>query len=340
MSITYKNNSTELILNKLRDLRYMNTGLLYGFFNTTEVALKLNVDVNQISIQADVFARQVLTHRSEFDLKRFLGQYQEDWLRLLHEAYVYDRARAIYYGLNAVNLLTIPKNIISFPGHVLLFRTLSEMQYSYDTADQQPYSIYVKIKHSGNAKEILQPIFDSYPELEEGISYTPNVISYVNSRHDAILNGLFNASTYLNSRNKIQNEPLYEMRHLDDENIASMTNKSNNPLLNSFLSDDGSRFYYINPVSVSGPGKMRFNPSLYVGRGIGYRSTQLVIEENSFFNVAKRDSITDPFTREEVYAITGLKSEIIPYSSSQILEYLGINSYKGFTQKGEDKPAP
>jgi hypothetical protein len=35
----------------------------------------------------------------------------------------------------------------------------------------------------------------------------------------------------------------------------------------------------------------------------------------------------DAFVREEVYSVTGLKTEMVPYSMEQIRKYLSINSY-------------
>jgi hypothetical protein len=50
-----------------------------------------------------------------------------------------------------------------------------------------------------------------------------------------------------------------------------------------------------------------------------------------------RDNISDPFTKEEVYAITGLKSELTPYSMDQISEYLRINIINKLNNGGNDE---
>lgn len=78
MSLTYKNTAKTYILHNLRNIRYANTEMLFGFYNTLEIELELVLSPEQIFFQADVFAREILTHRSQFDLKRFLGSYQED----------------------------------------------------------------------------------------------------------------------------------------------------------------------------------------------------------------------------------------------------------------------
>jgi hypothetical protein len=57
-------------------------------------------------------------------------------------------------------------------------------------------------------------------------------------------------------------------------------------------------------------------------------SKQLQYNGNNFYNVAKRDVNEDFLTREEVYAVTGLKSNIVPYTKKQIEKYLNYNSYQ------------
>lgn len=328
MVLTYRNNSSDHILNKLIDVRYSNRQLLFGFDNNISVDYNFNVDVQQISLQADVFARQMFTYRSLFDMKRFLGSYQDDWLRLLHEAYVYARARAIYYGISSIYLMELPSDSINFPGNVLMTNLLAKRAFQFHIQDQQPRGIYAKINYSTNVLELLEPIFETYPDVKDGISDIPNVPSYQNEKYQAILNGLQAGLLYLNTRRENSSKNLFYMAELNDQTISQMTSPMSNPMLNSHLSLDGNKFYFINPVSVSGPGKMRFNESLYLSRAIGLCSDQLTIESNDFYNVADRDYYSDFLTREEVYAITGIKSEIVPYSWDQILVYLGIDTYK------------
>jgi hypothetical protein len=80
------------------------------------------------------------------------------------------------------------------------------------------------------------------------------------------------------------------------------------------------------PTQDSKPEALRFNESLHCGRAVGFRRDQFILESNSFYKVATRRD-PDFLTREEVYSITGLKSEMVPSSMEQIKYYLGINSY-------------
>lgn len=329
MVLSYKNNSSNHILNKLIDVRYSNRQMLFGFDNNITITYGFDIDVMQIALQADIFSRQMYSYRSLFDFKRFLGSYQDDWLRLLHEAYVYDRVRCIYYGLNSNNLMKSPEDVVTFPGHCLMFNFLVRKTFQFSIDDSQPRSIFTGISTPNSAIEALRPVFQTYPDLEEGISQIPGVYTYFNFKYESILRGLKSGLTYLNSRKEIENsKDLFFTVNLDDQNISGMTNPMSNPILNSHLSEDCRKFYFINPVSVSGPGKMRFNESLYISRAIGMRSDQLTLESNNFYNVAVRDYTSDFLTREEVYAITGIKSEIVPYSWQQILNYLGIDTYR------------
>lgn len=327
MVLSYKNYATKEILTKLRNIRYSEGEMLFGYYNVVDLNLDFCLDLQQISLQADVAARTILTYRSVFDLKRFLGSYQEDWLRLLHEAYIYDVARCIYYGINSINIFDLPNDSYAFPGHVMLLNALAKNSFKYDTGDSQPFSLYVQIKYSGDANTILKPLFDVYPDIKEGLSDNENIISYVNSRCESILKGLFYAQQYLETRktNKIS---LYQMVLLNDETVSATITGDSNPIFNSFLSKDLNKFYFILPASESSPNALRFNESVFIGRAIGFVSDNIQVSGNNYYVCVKRNKSSDQFTRDEVYAITGLKSEVIPYSQEQIKEYLGINSYK------------
>jgi hypothetical protein len=328
MALIYKNLSTVEILSKYRNLRYANGEMLFGFNNILNCELALELDVQHLSLQDDVFAREMLTHQGAFDFKRFLGQYREDWLRLLHEAYIYDRLKNIYYGVLSYNLMKIPEGTYSFPGNVILLHNLAKRRFEYTTNDAQPYTLQVGIMYESNIKELFKPIFDVFPDIEEGISYNVNYPSYVCSRYEAILKGLHSAKLYLEGRrNSGTPKELFSMVELNDVRIEAFVKVETNPIWNSFLNKDGSKFFFVLPQKDSTPEALRFNESLHLGRAVGMVSEQLQYNENNFYNVAPRNSLNDFMTREEVYAITGLKSNIVPYSYEQMEQYLGFNSY-------------
>lgn len=332
MAISYKNFGIKEILNKYRNIAYASFAMYFGFQNTIEQEFELVIDIDQISQQADIFAREMMANRSLFDFKRFLGSFQEDWTRLLHEAYVYDRLFTIYYGLNSNNIMDFPENSFSFPGNVLLLNLLTKNSFRYSTNDSQPFSLFVKINvPSGTIEEFFQQIFDIYPDLRNGMSTNPRVVSYMNARYESILRGLYYGKQYLIGKNRngkgksrSQNHDFYEMVKTNDEKIANMISDDSNPLMNSFLNKLGNKFYFLMPIENSVPSALRYNESVFISRGIGFRSTQVVQFENPFYNVVDRQITGDPFTREELYSITGIKTEMVPYTMEEIINYLGI----------------
>lgn len=326
MTLSYKNYSTHTILNKLRDIRYGSGEMLYGLYNIIERTIQFSTtDITHLSHEADLFARELLSHRSLIDFKRILGQHQDDWQRQLHEAFVYDRCRAIYYGLNLRNMDKLREGKYSFPGHILLFHLLNEASYNFSTSDSQPFFLYLNLEF-GKTKELLDPIFNVYPDLKNGLSDNDQRISYVNTACETVLTGLYNSKVFMNTRGK--NIPtIFEIKDMTDSTLESITLSSDsNPILNSFLGQEGKRFYFLN--TDSGPGKMRFNESLFITRALGFTGKQLDIDENVFYTVSKRDTDCDPLTKDDLYAITGLKTDLIPYSTEQIKKYLGINTFK------------
>jgi len=326
MILAYKNTSNDIIIRKLRDIRYANGELMYGYYNNITIDLTLNVDLVQIQLQADLFARELFTHRSSFDMKRFLGSYDKDWKRLLHHAYVYDRLKCLYYGMNSNKIVKIPENTFSFPGNILLMQLLSKNNFRYDTADSQPFSLYVNINY-GDFNILVSPIFEAYPDLREGMSRNSNIISYVNPTYESIIKGLLNAKEYLKSKKSV-NSNVFELMELNSSKIEQFCFGNANPLLNSFLSKDLTKFFFLMPHNESKPESLRFNESVFFSRAVGFVSEQLTIDDNQFYTVARRSISNDIHTREEVYAITGLKTELIPGTSEYMKEYLSVNSMK------------
>lgn len=327
--LIYKNFAKDIILKDLRNLRYANSEMYYGFNNTTNLEMKLVIDPIQVSLQADVFCREMLNHKGKIDFKRFLGPYQIDWPRLLHNVYVYDRIKCIYYGLSLTNMSKLPENMHSFPGNILLAHLISKNTFRFDLRDEQPFSFFVKLAYE-TSQSCFDPIFSDYPDLKQGMSDNSRIISYVNMEYEPILQGLYYSKEYLDSKtsNKEGKNSLYEIHELNSTKIETFTSGDNNPIANSFLSENGDKFFFIIPPNESKPQALRYNASIFLPRAVGLRSSQLIVEENNFYKVAKREISSDIFTRDEMFSVTGLKSEIIPYSLNQIKEYLGINTFK------------
>lgn len=327
--LVYKNYSKDIILKDLRNIRYANSEMYYGFNNTVNLEFKLSIDPSQIALQADVFSREMLNHKGKIDFKRFLGPYQVDWPRLLHNVYVYDRIKCIYYGLGLSNISKLPENMHSFPGNILLAHLISKNSFNFELRDEQPFSLFVKLAYE-TSLSCFDPIFAEYPDLKQGMSDNPLIISYVNMEYEPIMQGLYYTKEYLDSKVNVKESKnsLFEIHELNSSKIETFSSGDNNPIANSFLNEDGDKFYFVIPPNESKPQALRFNASIFLPRAVGFRSNQLNVEGNNFYKVAKREISSDIFTRDEIFSITGLKSEIVPYSIKQIKEYLGINTYK------------
>jgi hypothetical protein len=335
MSLSYRNFSMNEILKQFRNIRYAQGEMLFGFENSLELKLDLQLELSQVSMQADVFSREMMTHRSKFDFKRFLGPYDVDWQKILHECYVYDRSKAIYYGLNSNNIMEFPSTI-SFPGNILLANVLKKKNFQFSTDDSQPVSLFVSVTSKKDARTILDPIFDRYPDLKEGMSDIPGVVSYVNVNYEGVLRGLFNAKTYLDTNSKKGQgaATLFEINNLTNKDANFMLNEDSNPLLNSFLNEDHDNFSFILPTEKSGPMALRFNESVFISRALGFTSEGISVSGNSFYSTVPRNKDYDRFVRDEVYSVTGLKSEIMPYTTEQILQYINVDYISNSDLKG------
>lgn len=326
MVLTYKNLATDEILNQFRNLNYALGNMLFGSGNNITLNLELITTMEQFTLQADVFARELLTHKSEFDFKRVLGPDTQIWRRELHIVYIYDMLQAIYYGLNSRYRMGFPKDTNSFPGFALLANLLAENSFNFGTNDNQPYSLYVNVECNESFRQIITPFFQFYPELNIGISGSPNNYSYVNPRYESIKNGLANGKIYMegnrNSRFSSSN-PLFEMKSYNDDTIKKTLSEQSFPFANSFLNENKDKFYFILQTVNSKPHALRYNESVFVSRAIGLSSKgNLSTEGNNYYNEVLRDVTYDPFTKDDVYSITGLKSEMSPLSATEIRKYL------------------
>jgi hypothetical protein len=133
-----------------------------------------------------------------------------------------------------------------------------------------------------------------------------------------------NAKDYLDKmdkKGKITKDSLYEITYLTDKNVISNLTEESNPILNSFLSKDHSSFSFILPTNESGPNALTFNESVFLSRAIGLTSDGISVNGSKIYNTVKRAVSSDRFIRDEVYSVTGLKTERVPYSLDQIMNY-------------------
>lgn len=345
MALNFRNFSSKHILEQSRNVRYTNGAMMFGFYNTVSVQLELELDQQQLFIQADVFARQILIHRSLFDLKRVLGPYQADWQRILMEAYIYDRLKAIYYGSNSINMLELPEGLVSFPGNILLSRIIAKRAFNHYTDDSQPYSLFINLNYNDDLNALFGPIFEVCPSLRQGFSTTEGVYTYVNSQSETVLRGLFNAKIYLSSKRGSENGKtktfdLFELYEFNTDKFDSKLIQDSFPFMNGLMKTGLKEWYFYIPDSESGTNALRFNESIFLGRAIGLTMSDNVnVLNNNMYSISPRNYTNDPFTREEVYSVTALKSELVPYSMEEIKHYLSINSFINKEEGGND-PTP
>jgi hypothetical protein len=96
--------------------------------------------------------------------------------------------------------------------------------------------------------------------------------------------------------------------------------------LNSFLSPDSDKFYFIFPQNQANDNSIEWNESIFLARAIGVRSDSYCYEDNQYYVSVDREIVGDKLTRFDVYAITGLKTEALPLSPEQIDDLLDFRS--------------
>lgn len=331
MFLQYKDLSSNDIMAQAKSIKYSVNELVFGFNTNVKIDISHEVDVLQIVQQADLFARQMYVNRSLFDFKRFMGPNQSDWLRMLHEVYVYDRCKNIYYGLNSIYRNSPPLNTFSFPGNILLRNYLSINQFNFSTGGyEDSFKIFVNLKIDRDYLKVLEEIQDLYPCIKEGMSSDGNNFIYSNVTYECILEGLSNGSIFLKSKMKdrSKNLPFLILPSNSEDMEKFVDTESSNPILNSFLSSDRTKFSFITKAGSEVKSSPMFEESLFISRALGFTSNsgENSLYGNSFYTTVPRNPFKDFLTREEVYSITGLKTEEIPFSYDQLIAYLSIRT--------------
>jgi hypothetical protein len=289
------------------------------------VEFELGFDVEHVLLQADLFSRELLTHKTRFDFKRIFGHRSDDWYKEILKLYIYDALKSIYYGLNANKFRDFPDRVYSFPGNALRMALIKTNQFQFHTKGELPYHIYLRIK-TKNFDEYSRDFFKMFPDLNEGVSNDSNFPAYLNSKYEGYITGLFNAFTFLESQKGTSSKlpGLYEVISLFDPKLTSFLQESSFPFMNSFLSKDLRKFNFILPSEfISSPETMKFNYSLFIGRAIGLVSNQIYVDDNPLYKMVNRQE-RDVYAKYEMHSITGLKTELLPYSFEHIITHLGI----------------
>jgi hypothetical protein len=323
--LSYVNNATGEILQQSRLIRYAGGDLPFGQQNQITLNVRFAFDVQHVSLMADVYARQMFMHRSVMDYKRMFGPRSEYWLKELHHTFVYDHVRSIYFGLNSYKMLTPPINTFSYPGHILLRKYLYNSAFRFSIDDGQPISVTVNISiPERDALTVIEPFLRKYPELREGLSLDPNQVRYANTKYEAALEGIKNQVQYLNAKKSEDNKNLMHILPADTEELDTFLISDSNPIANSFLSNGGKKFSFIFPSEKATPNVLRFNESTFLPSAIGITSDpkQSLVMGNQIYKTVDRNPIQDLMISNQLYSITGLKSDILPNSEEGINHYI------------------
>lgn len=328
-SLSYKNESTDYILREIRAIDYAETGILYDYGNLVQMVFTLSLDLVQLSKQADIFSRHMMSNRGDVEFKRFMGSKDSRWNELLYKAYIYDRLKCIYYGLNSQSISDYPSTSYSFPGNILLMRMLNKRVFNFSIIDGVSYNMTVTIDWEKDKKisDFFKPFFDEYPDLAEGLCDIPNAVSYQNTQYEAVLKGLYNARDYIRSkisRNGNKSKDFFEIYEMNTDKITSFLSEESIPIVNSFLGPNGDKEWYFTTCgSAKAFEGLRFNESIWFSRAVGLISKQLEEHGNPMFRKVKiKEDNAD--TKNELHAITGIRSNLEPFSQEQIKGYLNV----------------
>jgi hypothetical protein len=222
----------------------------------------------------------------------------------------------------------LPEGAYSFPGNLILMRMISKKNFSFNVDPTMPQQLNVRLTMSRNMDDLFGVVQALYPEIFKNMSKDDYNFSFIDSKYEAILRGLYNAKMGVNGKTvQERTSNTYFIYEMSDPVLDKYMGENLNPMINSFLDGGGSRFFYIVNEFESTYDKMRFNESLYFGRAVGFTNKQLFISGNPCYTVVNRNNDKDHFTNRCLHAITGLKTELVPKDEQSIFKYLKINTY-------------
>jgi len=329
--LTYSNYGSKIIISKRRDTRFASDRLHNaGPENHIQRILKAILDINQIAMQADIMSRAILGLGSDVYLKKVFGAERPDWARQLSECFVYDRVRCFFYAFFNTRIDSIP-DVRCFKGHLALHKFVASQNITFTEGSDNTMSISTIVVTQEDFIEVLEELLNYWPNLRYGLSYKVGKPHWNNPILEGFLNGLYSEMTNIMSDKNVSQSTkdlMFEMTNLtNDSFMDQIVKESANPILNSYLSEDGKEFSFVNPPEISGDNSIKFNESVFLARAIGIRADELLIDSNQVYTKVPRNIDIDTMTRFEVHAITGIKSDLVPNTKEEMDRYLGFDTY-------------
>jgi hypothetical protein len=329
-NLTFENFASKEILSRYRDIRFsldkLQNGGSENFLNRTS---NIVIDTVQITLQADVFRSGVLSFGSKLYLKKVFGAERGDWGRQIVETYVYDRLRCLFFAYFGTKIKNLP-NTKCFKGNSILRELIERQSFRFQEGNNNKMIISNDVVLQDDFIESLEDALDVFPNLRNGLRYDSRTGMWTNPIYDGFLEGLYDEMVnFKNNRDYLDSDKdaMYEMTTLTNDSILDQILKEkSNPILNSFLSPDSDKFYFIFPQNQANDNSIEWNESIFLARAIGVRSDSYCYEDNQYYVSVDREIVGDKLTRFDVYAITGLKTEALPLSPEQIDDLLDFRS--------------
>jgi hypothetical protein len=328
-SLAYSNLASKEILSKMRDINFALDNLLNGGSrNFISRDLTVVLDLIQITLQGDIFRKYALSNGSKLYLKKIFGNERGDWGTQLLETFVYDRLRCMFYGYKDTQIRNLP-NVKCFKGHAILRDMIARSNFRFSDGSNNKLIISVTVKLEDDFEERLNNALDAYPKLKVGLDWKRGV--WHNEIYEGFLEGLNDESISFNSNSDYTVEEkltMYEMCALDKETMVSQVVKETaNPILNSYLNREGSKFSFIYPGNKGSDNSIQWNESVFYARAVGIRAVSMEYLGNSMYTSVGRVDCDDVLTRYDVHAITGCRTEAIPLSLDELNTMIGNTTY-------------
>lgn len=341
------------------------------------INLKLNINISSIHKQAIVFAHNYMSH-GYVNHSRTLRIRQTDVFQQLYELYCYDLVKCYHAICFFENLRQGVDLSYSLGGNVAFFELVRSRTCEGSSGNMmQSYSIDV-----GSDTEIygnFVRLFNAFPFLNKvdlmsgSFSNTPFIIPQYQNYFGCLYNDYYsrgymnkntgnsggntNPSTTSDSGEEVKVKSSSQHKDGADMSIGrlellilgadsnSITKFENTPLFNSFLSSDGSSFYF-QPVGNSKD--VEFNPSFIFGKSYSFSLTSNNEMEriNQLYKKVKLTSKQEHFVCSEVHCVTGIKCRPVidngkvtaptsGYSVDDIIKKIGEIDYSKFVKIAE-----
>lgn len=292
------NASGKLVTGKLTNTFLLTNPKIDAEQEVIEIPLKMNIQINRLNKQAQVFASKVIGITT-FKHDDILGRDTRFWEKQLQEMFIYSYAKAVLGGFKDYSNQQIPTDEYLLCGHAILFHCLRKRVVTMSFDD---VFVTYNFIHSNQEMEIIKKIFDQYDFIQEKLVFEQN--NYV--LNNKIIERMITQYAKGMKAGTNRDFPFFVNIRRELSKLENLVSKVHLPVANSFYDQSRSKWYYAFDKDV------RMNGCTLLFGKAHHLSIATTVEENVLKYFEEIQSDYDTLVKYEVECMAASKYYDVP----------------------------